>query len=90
MDQLTPQDLDQLSRLIADALQVVDQDQNAGLTRIRPGPRDLGEEEEEEEEEGEGKEETVRDEEEENEMDDGPTEKPQESTAIMDAALQGR
>ncbi|XP_012994821.2 receptor-type tyrosine-protein phosphatase N2 isoform X2 [Esox lucius] len=42
MDDLTPKDLDQMSRLIADALQ----DQ----TRARPGPRDLGEEEEEEQE----------------------------------------
>ncbi|XP_076005158.1 receptor-type tyrosine-protein phosphatase N2-like [Genypterus blacodes] len=93
MDQLTPQDLDQLSRLIADALQVVDRDQNAGLTRVRPGPRDLGGEEEEEEgeKEEEGKEETLRDEvEEENEMDDAPTGKPQENTAIMEAALQER
>uniref|UniRef100_A0A1A8DAQ8 Protein tyrosine phosphatase, receptor type, N polypeptide 2 n=1 Tax=Nothobranchius kadleci TaxID=1051664 RepID=A0A1A8DAQ8_NOTKA len=47
MDNLTPQDLDRLSGLIADALLVVDQDQgpNRGLTRYRgPGPRDLEEE----------------------------------------------
>ncbi|XP_056913826.1 receptor-type tyrosine-protein phosphatase N2-like isoform X2 [Takifugu flavidus] len=44
VDNLTPHDLDQLSRLIVDALQVVDQDQgqNRGLARVRPGPRDLG------------------------------------------------
>lgn len=44
VDNLTPQDLDQLSRLIVDALQVVDQDRghNRGLARVRPGPRDVG------------------------------------------------
>lgn len=46
VDNLTPHDLDQLSRLIVDALQVVDQDQGQnrglGLARVRPGPRDLG------------------------------------------------
>ncbi|MEQ2189083.1 hypothetical protein GOODEAATRI_021585, partial [Goodea atripinnis] len=44
VDNLTPQDLNQLSSLIADALQVVDQDQglNRGLNRDRgPGLRDL-------------------------------------------------
>ncbi|AWP03596.1 putative receptor-type tyrosine-protein phosphatase N2-like [Scophthalmus maximus] len=43
VDDLTPQDLDQLSSLIADALQVVDRDQgtNRGLSRARTGPRDL-------------------------------------------------
>ncbi|XP_068605445.1 receptor-type tyrosine-protein phosphatase N2-like [Brachionichthys hirsutus] len=43
VDNLTSQDLDRLSRFIADALQVVDQDQgpNGGLSRVRPGPRDL-------------------------------------------------
>lgn len=56
VDNLTPHDVDQLSRLIVDALQVVDQDQgqNRGLARVRPGPRDLGgqvtDDEEEEEE----------------------------------------
>lgn len=89
VDDLTPQDLDQLSSLIADALQVVDQDQglNRGLTRVRPGPRDLegelrnGEEEEEEE--------AARDGEEEKLLENAPTLKPQEGTPIAPAALQG-
>lgn len=41
VDQLTPHDLDQLSRLIADALQVVDQGPSRDRPRIRQGPRDL-------------------------------------------------
>ncbi|XP_050925745.1 receptor-type tyrosine-protein phosphatase N2 isoform X2 [Lates calcarifer] len=90
VDDLTPQDLDQLSSLIADALQVVDQDQglNRGLTRVRPGPRDLegelrnGEEEEEEE--------AARDGEEEKLLENAPTLKPQEGTPIAPAALQER
>ncbi|XP_078143664.1 receptor-type tyrosine-protein phosphatase N2-like [Centroberyx gerrardi] len=100
MDEMTTQDLDQLSRLIADALQVVEQDrggQKAGLTRGRPGPRDLeGEEEEEEEEEEEGghveagKEEEVRNEEEEKEVENAPTVKTQESAPMVQAALQER
>uniref|UniRef100_A0A669BPF0 Receptor-type tyrosine-protein phosphatase N2 n=1 Tax=Oreochromis niloticus TaxID=8128 RepID=A0A669BPF0_ORENI len=91
VDTLTPQDLDQLSSLIAEALQVVDQDKglNRGLSRMRgPGPRDLegelsdGEEEvEEEEEEGE----VPRDE----LLGNAPTLKPQESTPVALAALQG-
>ncbi|KAF7647619.1 hypothetical protein LDENG_00169020 [Lucifuga dentata] len=93
MDDLTPQDLDQLSSLIADALQIVDQDQGQNVARVRPGPRDL-QEEEEEEEEGEeegGKEEVARDDgEEENKMDDSLTEKPQERTAMTEAELQER
>lgn len=64
VDDLTPHDLDQLSRLIVDALQVVDQDQdqdqgqNRGLARVRPGPRDLGGQltDDEEEEGGENEE----------------------------------
>ncbi|KAM9844971.1 solute carrier organic anion transporter family member 5A1b [Aulostomus maculatus] len=65
VDSLTPQDLDQLSSLIADALQVVDQEKGPerGLTRARPGPRDLDGEEEAEE--------AVRDEEE--LLEKGPT-----------------
>lgn len=90
VDDLTPQDLDQLSRLIADALQVVDQDQglNRDLIRVRPGPRDLGgelrdgEEEEEEEEAAGG-------EEEEKLVENAPTPKPQEGTPVMPAALKG-
>lgn len=91
MDTLTPQDLDQLSSLIAEALQVVDQDKglNRGLSRMRgPGPRDLegemsdGEEEAEEEEEAG---EVPRDE----LLGNAPTLKPQESTPVALAALQG-
>ncbi|XP_071346335.1 receptor-type tyrosine-protein phosphatase N2-like isoform X2 [Trachinotus anak] len=89
VEDLTPQDLDQLSNLIADALQVVDQDQgiNRGLTRVRTGPRDLegelrnGEEEEEE---------AARDEVEEKLLETAPTLKPQGSTSKMPAALQER
>lgn len=61
VDNLTPHDLDQLSRLIVDALQVVDQDQGQtrGLARVRPGPRDLGGQltDDEEDEGGENEEE---------------------------------
>ncbi|XP_028987099.1 solute carrier organic anion transporter family member 5A1b [Betta splendens] len=40
VDNLTPKDLDQLSGLIADALQVVDRDPGSrGPARVRPGPR---------------------------------------------------
>lgn len=90
MDDLTQQDLDQLSRLIADALQVVDQDQGlnrgSSLTRVRPGPRDLsGELRDREEEE----EEAAGNEEEEKLLENAPTLKPQESTPIVPAALQG-
>ncbi|XP_077412434.1 receptor-type tyrosine-protein phosphatase N2-like isoform X2 [Vanacampus margaritifer] len=38
VDKLSPHDLDRLSDLIVDALQVVDKDRD----RVRPGPRDLG------------------------------------------------
>uniref|UniRef100_A0A8P4KFI1 Receptor-type tyrosine-protein phosphatase N2 n=1 Tax=Dicentrarchus labrax TaxID=13489 RepID=A0A8P4KFI1_DICLA len=82
VDGLTPQDLDQLSRLIADALQVVDRDQglNRGLARVRPGPRDLsGELREREEEE----EQVARDEEEEKLLESAPTLKPQEITPVV-------
>lgn len=56
VDKLTAHDVDQLSRLIVDALQVVDKDQGQkrGPYQARPGPRDVGgqltDEEEEEEE----------------------------------------
>ncbi|XP_062413587.1 receptor-type tyrosine-protein phosphatase N2-like isoform X2 [Pungitius pungitius] len=51
VDGLTPHDLGQLSGLIADALQVVERGPSGGgVTRVGPGPRDLGGEEEEEEE----------------------------------------
>lgn len=89
LDNLSPKDLDQLSSLIADALQVVDQDPglNRGLLRVRPGPRDLeGELRDGEDEEGEA----VRDEEEEKLLEDAPTLKPQERTLIEPAALQGK
>ncbi|XP_073347940.1 receptor-type tyrosine-protein phosphatase N2-like isoform X1 [Pagrus major] len=90
VDTLTPQDVDQLSRLIADALQVVDQDKgpNRGPTRVRPGPRDLGEEPRDTEDEEE--EEAARDEEEEKLLENAPTLKPQESTPVMPAALEER
>ncbi|XP_061653826.1 receptor-type tyrosine-protein phosphatase N2-like isoform X1 [Phyllopteryx taeniolatus] len=42
VDNLTPHDMDQLSNLIVDALQVVDKDRTADQERIRSGPRDLG------------------------------------------------
>ncbi|KAM6920640.1 solute carrier organic anion transporter family member 5A1b [Lycodopsis pacificus] len=85
VDGLTAQDLGQLSSLIADALQVVDQDQglNRGMTRVRPGPRDLEGEEEEEED-------TARDEEEEKLLENAPTLKPQEIPRLAPAALQER
>lgn len=59
VDQLTPHDLDQLSRLIVDALQVVDHDQGASRSRsrVRQGPRDLGGDVGEGESESEGEEE---------------------------------
>lgn len=59
VDKLTPHDVDQLSRLIVDALQVVDKDQgqNRGRFQARPGPRDVGGQlTDEEEEEGADKE----------------------------------
>ncbi|XP_062285453.1 receptor-type tyrosine-protein phosphatase N2-like, partial [Scomber scombrus] len=92
VDNLSQQDVDQLSRLIADALQVVDHDKgpNMGLTRSRPGPRDL---EGEEEELNDGEEETedaARDEEEEKLLDNAPTVKPQLSTQPAPATLQER
>ncbi|XP_029971640.1 receptor-type tyrosine-protein phosphatase N2-like [Salarias fasciatus] len=88
VDNLTPHDVDQLSRLIADALQVVDRDQGPDrgrLTGIRgPGPRDVavdGEAAAAEEEEEE-------DEEEERLPEKAPTLKPQESSPAAMAALQ--
>ncbi|XP_056149252.1 receptor-type tyrosine-protein phosphatase N2-like [Lampris incognitus] len=97
VDHLTPQDLDQLSSLIADALQVVDLDQNQnqgpklGLTRVRPGPRDLEEEQRETEKgaEDEGKkDEAVRSDEVEKEG-NAATVKTQES-AHIDLVVQER
>ncbi|KAM3605357.1 uncharacterized protein V6R79_024416 [Siganus canaliculatus] len=87
VDELTPQDLDQLSRLIADALQVVDQDQGLyrGLTHVRPGPRDLGGDlinDEKQEEDG------AREMEKENLPETIPTQKPQESTPVLPVTLQ--
>uniref|UniRef100_A0A671Z1T7 Receptor-type tyrosine-protein phosphatase N2-like n=1 Tax=Sparus aurata TaxID=8175 RepID=A0A671Z1T7_SPAAU len=82
VDTLTPQDVDQLSRLIADALQVVDQDKgpNRGPTRVRPGPRDLGEEPRDAGDEEE--EEAARDEEEDRLLEGAPTLKPQERCVL--------
>ncbi|KAM6919191.1 receptor-type tyrosine-protein phosphatase N2-like [Xenentodon cancila] len=88
VDDLTPHDLDQLSSLIADALQVVDQDQgaNGALSRDRGAVlRDL------EGERNEGQEEEVsRAEEDEKLLQEAPTLKPQESSAVSPAALQER
>lgn len=87
VDTLTLQDVDQLSSLIADALQVVDQDRR-GLGRFRgPGPRDvegdLSDEKEEEEV-------TAGDEEEKKKLlESVPTAKPQESTPEPPPALEG-
>lgn len=87
VDNLSPQDLDQLSRLIADALQVVDRDQpaNAALIRDRgPGPRDL------EADPNVAEEEAAKAEEEEKKLlEKPPTLRPQESTSLSLAALQG-
>ncbi|XP_028284078.1 receptor-type tyrosine-protein phosphatase N2-like [Parambassis ranga] len=88
VDTLTPQDLDQLSGLIADALQVVDQD-HRGLGRVRgPGPRDV----EGDLSDGEEKEEVVAagDEEEKKLLESVPTAKPQESTVEPLPALEER
>ncbi|XP_042283745.1 receptor-type tyrosine-protein phosphatase N2-like isoform X3 [Thunnus maccoyii] len=89
VDTLTPQDLDQLSSLIADALQVVDHDKgpNMGLTRLRPGPRDLEGELKDGEEEMED---AARDEEEEKLLESAPTAKPEQNTPIVPAALEER
>lgn len=61
VDQLTPHDLDQLSRLIVDALQVVDHDQGPSRSQswVRQGPRDLGGDVSEGESEGEEEEERL-------------------------------
>ncbi|XP_029381160.1 receptor-type tyrosine-protein phosphatase N2-like isoform X2 [Echeneis naucrates] len=85
VDDLTPQDLDQLSSFIADALQVVEQDQaqNRGLSQVRTAPRDLEGEADEEEE-------AARDEVEEKLLEAAATLKPQGSTSKMPAALQER
>ncbi|XP_026230571.1 receptor-type tyrosine-protein phosphatase N2-like isoform X2 [Anabas testudineus] len=86
VDNLTQKDLDQLSRLIADALQVVDRDPgiNRSRLRVKPGPRDLEGEledgEEEEEDDGVGDEEKL--------LKNAPTLKPQERSPIEPAALQ--
>ncbi|CAJ1072988.1 receptor-type tyrosine-protein phosphatase N2-like [Xyrichtys novacula] len=89
VDELTQQDLDQLSGLIADALQVVDQDQarNKGLIRDRPEPRDLEDKEKSVEEE---EEEAVTDEQEQKLLENAPTLKPQESASAEPSALQER
>lgn len=87
VDELTPHDLDQLSRLIVDALQVVDQDQgqSRGLFRVRPGPRDVGGQQTDEgEEEGADSEK----EEEQSLQENAPTPKPQEN-AVTPRQLQG-
>lgn len=85
VDRLTQQDVDQLSTLIADALQVVDQEQgpNTGLIRDRPGPRDL-------EEEPRSVEDGEEDEEEEKLLENASTLKPQESASLVPAELHER
>lgn len=82
MDDLTPHDLDQLSRLIVDALPVVDQDQgpNRGLFQGRSGPRDLTEQEQGEQVESREEEEKL--------PENMPTQKPQEGTPVIED-LQG-
>lgn len=86
VDNLSPQDLDQLSRLIADALQVVDRDQQASGALIRdrgPGPRDL------EADPNVAEKETGKVEKKEKLLEKAPTPKPQESATLSLAALQG-
>lgn len=89
VDQLTPHDLDQLSRLIADALQVVEQDQGPSRDRprLRQGPRDLGGEMTGDE--GEGGEKTMQ-EGEEKALENPPTLKPRGGAEETPAELQGR
>ncbi|XP_052332963.1 receptor-type tyrosine-protein phosphatase N2-like isoform X2 [Oncorhynchus keta] len=93
VDDMSPKDMDQLSTLIANALQVVDKKH----PQARPGPRDLGEEEEQEDEEGnEGPGEQgpgEQEEEEEKEDSDPPsaTEKTApESTLLEESVVQER
>lgn len=88
MDQLTPHDLDQLSRLIADALQVVEQDQRPprDRTRLRQEPRDL--DGEMAEDEGEGEREEVE-EGEEKTLENSPTLDPRGGAEDAPAELQG-
>ncbi|KAG7524450.1 receptor-type tyrosine-protein phosphatase N2-like [Solea senegalensis] len=87
VDNLTPQDLDQLSSLIADALQVVDRDRGLtqGPTQARPGPRDLQGALQSAEEEAEEREE---DDNEEKVIENAPTLEPQGSAVMAPVALQ--
>ncbi|XP_067109030.1 receptor-type tyrosine-protein phosphatase N2-like [Osmerus mordax] len=87
VNNLAPQDVDQLAGLIVDALQVVDQDQ--GQKNARPGPRDLEEEDEEEDEEGVDEPEEDEQQGEES-VSPSATEKTQESTPGEEAVLQER
>lgn len=91
VDDLTPQDLDQLSNLIANALQVVDQDQrlNPRPNQAGPGPRNLQSEQQEEEESKEEMTDTSTDEEKEKVLKNDPTLKPQGIFPIEPASLQG-
>lgn len=88
VDQLTPHDLDQLSRLIADALQVVEQDQGPprDRPRLRQGPRDLGGEMAGDEDESEGEE---VEEGEEKALENSPTLKPRRLAEDTPAELEG-
>ncbi|XP_008333185.1 receptor-type tyrosine-protein phosphatase N2-like isoform X2 [Cynoglossus semilaevis] len=92
VDDLTPQDLDQLSNLIANALQVVDQDQrlNPRPNQAGPGPRNLQSEQQEEEESKEEMTDTSTDEEKEKVLKNDPSLKPQGIFPIEPASLQDR
>ncbi|XP_042163775.1 receptor-type tyrosine-protein phosphatase N2 [Oncorhynchus tshawytscha] len=84
VDDLSPKDLDQLSTLITDALQVVDQEHTQAQSRA--GPRDLGEEGNE----GPGGEGPGEQEEKEESVPPSTTEKMAESTPVEEAVVQER
>ncbi|CDQ99352.1 unnamed protein product [Oncorhynchus mykiss] len=84
VDDLSPKDLDQLSTLITDALQVVDQEHTQAQSRA--GPRDLGEEGNE----GPGGEGPGEQEEKEKSVPPSTTEKTAESTPVEEAVVQER
>lgn len=81
VDKLTPHDLDQLSRLIVDALQEVEKDRG----RAGPGPRDVEGQLTDEEEEGADRD----NEEEERWQGNPPPLKPRENLPDAPAELQG-
>nr|XP_029137547.1 receptor-type tyrosine-protein phosphatase N2-like [Labrus bergylta] len=94
VEELTQQDVDQLSSLIADALQVVDKERGRNGGQVRPAPRDLEEEQRSLEDDEEEEEAAVaaedEDEEEEKLLENAATVKPQESTSTSPSALQER